>query len=124
MLPPRPQGINEPRVCLKDDLFDRYILHARIQGISRRSTETKIGMFLRKQLGAKLKDTRPLIHDKQVRCYELPSLEECRKLFAEKLGHPLDWGSEEGRSEDWQQSDDWRDALKAAQTQTGSSFFS
>ena len=110
-LPSRPQGINEPRVCLKDDLFNLYILHARIQGISRRSTETRIGIFLRAQLGAKLKDTRPLIHDKQVRCYELPSLGECRKLFAEKLGHPLDWGSEEGRSADWQQSDDWRDAL-------------
>ena len=124
-LPSRPQGINEPRICLKDDLFNLYILHARIQGINRRSTETKIGIFLSAQLGAKLKDTRLLIHDKQVRCYELPSLGECRKLFAEKLGHPIDWGSEEGRCADWQQSDDWRDALeKAAQTQTGSSFFS
>ena len=125
VLPPRPHGVNEPRVCLKDDLFERYILHARIQGVSHRSTETKIGMFLREQLGAKLKDTRPLSTTSRFAATNCRRLAECRRLFAEKLGQPIDWGSEEGRSEDWQQGDDWRDALvKAARTQTGSSFFS
>ena len=62
-LPSRPQGINEPRVCLKDDLFNLYILHARIQGISRRSTETKIGIVparaaRRKAEGHKAPDPR------------------------------------------------------------------
>ena len=98
VLPPKPHGVNEPRVCLKDDLFERYILHARIQGVSHRSIETKIGMFLRKQLGAELKDTRPVVGTQRFRCYELPPLTDCRRLFAEKLGQPVDWGSRGGRA--------------------------
>ena len=105
MLPPRPHGVNEPHVCLKDDLFERYVRHARIQGVSRRSTETKIGMFLREQLGAKLKDTRP--HCRRPASFAATSCrrsKDCRKLFAESLGQPVDWGSEGWESEEWQQA--------------------
>jgi hypothetical protein len=112
VLPPKPHGVNEPRVCQKDDLFERYILHTRIQGVRHRSIEVKIGMFLRKQLGAELKDTRLVVGTQRFRCYELPPLTDCRRLFAESLGQPIDWESEGWESEDWQHGRDWQDALK------------
>jgi hypothetical protein len=100
-LPRKPDGINEPGVCLREDLFGQYVRHAQIQGVSHRSTDTKIGMFLRKQLGAGLKDIRPVVGVQQVRCYQLPPLKDCRRIFSESLGHPVDWGVEEGASEEW-----------------------
>jgi Family of unknown function (DUF5906) len=112
VLPPKPHGVNEPRVCQKDHLFERYILHTRIQGVRHRSIEVKIGMFLRKQLGAELKDTRPVVGTQRFRCYELPPLTDCRRLFAKSLGQPIDWESEGWENEDWQHGLDWQDALK------------
>ena len=85
-LPSRPHGVNEPGVCLKDDLFETYILHARLQGISRRSTETKIGMFLSKQLGAKLEDTRPLVGQQRLPCYKLPPLADMPQAVRREVG--------------------------------------
>jgi hypothetical protein len=111
VLPPRPHGINEPHVCSRDDLFARYNLHARLQGVKYRSIEVKLGIFLHKQLGAKLKDTRPVVGTQRFRCYELPPLADCRRLFSETLGQPVDWGSAEWASEEWQQGDIWHDAL-------------
>ena len=108
VLPPKPHGVNEPRVCQKDDLFERYILHTRIQGVRHRSIEVKLGMFLRKQLGAELKDTRPVVGTQRFRCYELPPLTDCRRLFAESLGQPIDWESEGWESEDWRHGPDWQ----------------
>ena len=102
VLPRRPHGISEAGVCLKEALFEQYVRHAQIQGVNHRSTETRIGMFLRKQLGTELKDTRPTLGNLQARCYRLPPLKDCRRLFNESLGHPVDWGSEEWASEDWQ----------------------
>ena len=86
VLPPKPHGVNEPRVCQKDDLFERYILHTRIQGVRHRSIEVKLGMFLHKQLGAELKDTRPVVGTQRFRCYELPPLADCRRLFSRDAG--------------------------------------
>ena len=57
-LPTRPHGINETGICEKSALFANYIAHARTKGASYRSSETKLGMFLAKQLGSKLKTTR------------------------------------------------------------------
>ena len=59
MLPPKPPGVNELHTFLREDLYTRYIRHAQLQGVSHRSIETKLGMFLHKQLGAGLKDKRP-----------------------------------------------------------------
>jgi hypothetical protein len=102
-LPPRPHGVNEVGVCPKDDLFARYILHARLQGANHRSIETKLGMFLSKQVGAELTTTRPRMEGKLgPRCYALPPLKDCRRLFSKALGQTLDWGSPEWESEEWQ----------------------
>jgi hypothetical protein len=108
VLPRHPYGDTgepgvEPGVFLKRDLFELYIRYAQLRGVSHRSTETKIGTFLRKQLGAELKDTRLGIE--RSRCYALPPLQDCRRLFAEKLGQSVDWGAAEWASEEWQQID-------------------
>jgi Family of unknown function (DUF5906) len=112
--PSRPHGVNEPGICLKDDLFETYVLHARLQGITRRSIETKVGMFLKKQLGAKLELPRPWVGSppKRLLCYKLPPLAECRRLFAKQLGQDVDWG-EKWENDKWQQNDDWRDARES-----------
>lgn len=111
VLPPRPYGINGPHVCQKDDLFERYVRHTRIQGVRHRSIEVKIGKFLHAQLGATLKDTRPIVGDQRLRCYELPPLKDCRQLFASGLGQPVDWG-EGWESEEWQHGRDGLEALR------------
>ena len=46
------RDVDDPCICRREHLFEQYVLYAQIRGISHRSTETRIGMFLRKQLGA------------------------------------------------------------------------
>ena len=62
-------------------------------------------MFLRAQLGAGLKNTRPTVGTQRLHCYELPPLRDCRRLFAEKLGQPIDWG-DGWENEQWQHQDE------------------
>ena len=98
---PAPSGCNE-KLCLREGLHERYVYHAKQQGSAFRSSQTKLGMFLQKQLGEKLKDVRPQLGTGlRPRCYEMPSLKECRELFAAKIGRPIDWG------EDWE-TDEWQ----------------
>ena len=111
VLPPRPHGIDVKdtrHLCLKDTLFDRYILHARRQGARHRSVETKIGMLLKKLIGPKLEDIRKDIRSMigadrshRIRCYAFPPLAECRKKFNEALGQSIDWGDPDN-TEEWQ----------------------
>jgi hypothetical protein len=89
-LPVQPSGVAEERVVLKDDLYERYVLHAQIQGASHRTIETKLGMFLGDQLGAKLEHTRPRVRCHRYQCFRLPPLAECRALFSAKLGQKVD----------------------------------
>jgi len=112
ILPDRPHGVSERRVCSRDELFARYVQHAQLQGVKYRSIETKLGKFLSKQLGAKLRTTRLTVGTRQVRCYLLPPLKDCRTLFSEALGQPVDWGSPEWESEKWQQEASFGDALR------------
>ena len=91
-LPHKPYGVADERTCAKVDLHQRYIQHAQLTGVNRRSAVTKLGIFLTKKLGIALKTTRPLVNKEQVPCYQFPPLQECRAKFAEKLGQPVDWG--------------------------------
>ena len=102
VLPPRPPGVNELHTCLKADLYQRYVRHAQIQGANHRAIETKLGMFLRAQLGPGLKNKRPTVGTHRLNCYELPSLRDCRRLFAEKLGQTIEWGPPGWETEQWQ----------------------
>jgi hypothetical protein len=111
-LPIQPGKVTDVGVCVKDDLFACYVTHARLRGISHRAIETKLGMFLRKQLGEELKEIRPRVASLRYRCYAFPPLIECRKRFVENLGQPVDWLSEDWESEEWQHDIDWYDNLK------------
>ena len=87
-LPPKPRGINELHTFLREDLYERYVRHAQLQGVSHRSIETKLGMFLHKQLGAELKNTRP--------CRRRPSasaVTSCRRSGSAAGSSPRSWGS-------------------------------
>ena len=100
-LPPQPHGINEPNVCLREDLFEHYVRHAQIQGVSHRSIETRHRHVPAQAARREAEGhTARLSATSQVRCYKLPPLKDCRRLFSERLGQPVDWGSEEWESED------------------------
>jgi len=88
---------DEPSVCLTSALFARYNEHARQVGVSRRSTEVKVGMFLRKRV--------PGLKSRQEadgrRAYAFPPLKQCREAFAQALGNDVDWGADG----EWRRSD-------------------
>ena len=102
MLPPRPPGVDELHTFLKANLYQRYIRHAQIQGANHRAGETKLGIFLRAQLGPDLKNKRTAIGTHRLNCYQLPSLRDCRRLFAKKLGQTIEWGAPGWEAEQWQ----------------------
>jgi hypothetical protein len=60
-LPPQVHGVTEPRTCTKQALYQRYIRHAQLTGDHHRSIETKLGMFLAKQLGIALISSKPKV---------------------------------------------------------------
>ena len=97
---PKPSRCNEPGLCLKEGLHARYVHHAQQQGAAFRSAQTKLGIFLNKQLGDGLKEARPRIGHDRPHCYQMPSLKDCREKFAAALGRSIDWGDV------WEQ-DDW-----------------
>ena len=88
----------EDRTCAKEAIHRRYIRHAKLQGVSHRSTETRLGKFLRNQLEAELKTPKPSDGDgRQVPCFQFPPLAYCRALFAKKLGQASSTGGRAGR---------------------------
>jgi hypothetical protein len=70
--------------CLKDDVFASYIEHARRRGVSHRSIEVLIGIFLTKHIKG-LKSAKVEYGDTRVPVYEFPPLTKCRAQFAECL---------------------------------------
>ncbi|MDI2076508.1 hypothetical protein ABIF68_010400 [Bradyrhizobium japonicum] len=104
-LPPAVPCVNEIGTCRCNDLYRSYVHHAKQQGVGHRSIETRIGMFLKDQIGADLRHTRPLVGDERPRCYRLPSLAACRARFTRKMGQDLDWGSPDWLEEGWQHAE-------------------
>jgi hypothetical protein len=93
-----------PNTCLKRHLYSRYIEHAKLQGVHHRAIETKLGMFLHKYVGTGLNSSRiswtvnGLNETFEMRewIFQFPSLEECRKTFADQMGQTIDWGHWDG----------------------------
>ena len=86
--------------CQAEVLYDDYIEHAKKQGITRRSIETKLGMFLTKVVGPNLKRSKKTHRvaaynyeesKKRGPVYEFPPLSECREMFANLLNEKIDW---------------------------------
>ncbi len=75
----------------KAELHKDYCEELRKTGDSRTSTQAEFGKFLRTMLGSKLTESRPKRNCQRVRCWQFPSLQDCRKLFDHKLGASYDW---------------------------------
>jgi hypothetical protein len=104
-----PYGIDEPNICPKGTLYQRYIRHARLQGVSRRQIETTIGIFLKKVVGSELKNDEKKDYKvvdrhgrervENGRVYRFLPLKACRERFAKAVGQQVSWNEPEA---EWQ----------------------
>jgi Family of unknown function (DUF5906) len=97
-----PWGVNEPNKCPASRLFARYLKHARLTGVRRRSIETQFGIFLNKAVPGLIKKdgSYPMMSGKTRRgyIYTFPSLAECRAACAAALQQDVKWS---GDKADW-----------------------
>jgi hypothetical protein len=89
-------------VSARDWMYADYIKHARDRGVSRRVSETALGMFLAKY-APPTRDFRPTPTATRARVF--PPLADCREFFAAKLrtegkAEGLGWGEAEEWSGD------------------------
>jgi hypothetical protein len=106
-----PWGTDDPRTCPKKRLFNRYLTHATRRGVSRRSAETMLGMFLASHVPG-LESVRQnyeaydggLKVIKRGSLYRFPPLSKCRAAFADMLQQKIDWGGDDG--DEWQHDDE------------------
>jgi hypothetical protein len=93
-------------VSPSDMLFDHYIEHAKKRGYSRRSIETKLGMFLREMIPGLISakeiywsgHNTGLVVKKRGLVYRFPPLAECRAAFCKQVGMEIIWPEE---AEEW-----------------------
>ncbi|MFG1348606.1 primase-helicase family protein [Xanthobacter autotrophicus] len=78
----------------REALYKDYLGHCDAVGVKRRCTNEELAIKLRK-LVPRLDSVRPRGgsdgEQKRVRCYILPSLEDCREAFDEELGQSVRW---------------------------------
>jgi hypothetical protein len=95
-----PWGCRENRSCPTFRLFNRYIKSASRQGHKRRSSETRVGKFLkdnvpglRRNIDGKYEvwTKSGTLREVTDVVYEFPSLAECRKAFSDKMQHDREW---------------------------------
>jgi hypothetical protein len=101
-----PMGVvsdDTKNACAKPRLFASYVSYAKRAGISHKSTETTIGMFLHKYVGPKLDTKRVEFKGGRERFFFFPSLAECRVHFAKKMQQEIAW---EDPKEDWENEQD------------------
>jgi hypothetical protein len=89
------EGDDWPSRIVCADLYAEYLKAAAQIGIGRKRNQAEFGKRLA-QLVPGLRKPRPAIEVapgvmKQVWCYEMPPLDECRAAFDELLGQPFDW---------------------------------
>jgi hypothetical protein len=96
-----PWGCVEPRCAPAIRIFDSYIRSASRQGYRRRSSETLVGTFLKKQVPGLKKNidgrykrvTRNGLTQVVGSTYVFPSLSECRSAFASMMQQDREWGA-------------------------------
>jgi hypothetical protein len=91
------EGGDWPRQIACADLYAEYLKVAAQIGVGRKRGQAEFGKRL-VTLVPGLRKFRPAIEvapgvTKQVWCYEVPPLHECRAAFDELLGQPVDWPS-------------------------------
>ena len=99
-----PSTTEQPNVCSKVVLFERYKQHTREQGVSRRSVETAVATFLQNYFPS-LRTERRQLSGKRTYVYVFPPLPDCRRAFVRALGQNLPWG-EDWEEEKWEP--DWQ----------------
>ena len=91
-------------------LFDDYVANADKVGVRRKSDMTAFGIRLAKLLPGLQRVRRMIDYSgsirKQVWCYQLPPLEECRTAFARELGQAIDWDPVDGGAPEAEYLDD------------------
>jgi Family of unknown function (DUF5906) len=92
-------------VAPREAMYTHYIAHARNRGVTRRMSETALGMFLTKY-APPTQEYKPSPDDqgRRGRCRVFPSLADCREHFAKQLqaenkAAELEWGE----TDDWDQ---------------------
>jgi hypothetical protein len=88
-------GDDWPKRIVCEELYGMYLNAAGKIGIGRKRSDAQFGKHLAKLVPG-LRIPRPLIEVapgvmKPKRCYELPSLHECRVAFDEYIGQPNPW---------------------------------
>jgi hypothetical protein len=86
--------------CSKETLYNNYLDQAQKLGRygGRRSTQTALGMFLSKMVGANLGTGA---RDEQRRyCYRFPPLKECRERFAKMIQSRIVWPAPDANWQD------------------------
>jgi Family of unknown function (DUF5906)/Primase C terminal 2 (PriCT-2) len=85
-----PGDVSGTGVTPTGTLFAHYLETRRDLNRRRRSSETVIGVYLRRNSPLGLYGvTREKVNGR--RCYVFPTLAECRARFAAKFGHEIDW---------------------------------
>lgn len=87
----------------KANCFNDYLRSAEKQGVRRRAAETEFGIRMRELVPGLITrkraeevegvdaQNRSVTVRGQVRCYEFPSLDDCRVAFETKMHQPMDW---------------------------------
>jgi hypothetical protein len=114
-----PWGCDAECCCPRARLIDAYLEHAKNWSGTRRSAETRIGMFLSEvvpelrtiQMAVKhWNEARQEMRTRAERCYAMPPLVACRAAFAGRLQQTPHWlevkdWTKEGAPDDEDESD-------------------
>jgi hypothetical protein len=79
-------------------LYTHYLHSLNRLGVRRRSLETQVGRFLNKYVPGVRREDQKVGPDPQAKAqgiYRFPSLKECRKAFAKRLGFEIPWDNPE-----------------------------
>ncbi|MBN8976334.1 MAG: hypothetical protein J0I08_07640 [Rhizobiales bacterium] len=89
------EGDDWPARVVCADLYEEYIKASARIGVGRKRGPAEFGARLLK-LAPEIRKSRPVIESepgitKRAWCYDMPSLNDCRSMFEELLGQPIEW---------------------------------
>ena len=86
--------------CNSLALYEHYTRRLERSGRTRKSMETGLGLFLRKAIGPDFTGQRVIDGQHRFRRYTFPSLDECRRRFAEMMQADLAWDEQQNWEND------------------------
>ena len=112
VLPPRPHGVNEPHVCPKDDLFERYVRHAQDTGDRSPVDRDEDRHVPARAARREAEGHTPHCRRPAASLLRAAAAQGLPPAFRRELGQPVDWG-EGWESEEWQHGHDWLEGLRS-----------